>query len=209
MPAPAKPPAVIRLAVRGLRSPLAGPFDLDVAAGECVAISGPSGSGKSLLLRMIADLDPNTGDVSVNGAPREDMTAPSWRRQAPYVAAESAWWTDRVAGHFPPDRLDAARQLGARVGLGAELFDAAVLRLSTGERQRLAILRALVLDPPLLLLDEPTAPLDPEATRQVEILLRERMRSGMALVVATHDARQAVRLGARRFRMRDRQMVAA
>jgi ABC-type lipoprotein export system ATPase subunit len=125
------------------------------------------------------------------------------------VAAESGWWRDRVAEHFASDRLAAARELGARLGLPDELFDGPVLRLSTGEKQRIAIIRALVLDPPVLLLDEPTAPLDPASTKQVEEVLKERLKGGLALIVVTHDGRQAKRLGARHFRMRDRRMSPA
>jgi len=198
-----------RLTVRELTSPLAGPFDLELAPGEAAAISGPSGSGKSLFLRMVADLDPNTGQVALDGAARETMSPTDWRRRAPYVAAESGWWCDGVAEHFSPDRLAAARELGAEVGLAAELFDGPVLRLSTGEKQRLAIIRALVLDPPALLLDEPTAPLDPDSTRQMETILRRRLRGGLSLVVVTHDAHQAKRLGARHYLMRDRKMSPA
>ncbi|HEX3699124.1 MAG TPA: ATP-binding cassette domain-containing protein [Phenylobacterium sp.] len=198
-----------RLRLRDLKSPLAGPFDLELAAGQAAAISGPSGSGKSLFLRMVADLDPNEGEVALDGAARAAMSPTDWRRRAPYVAAESGWWRDRVAEHFAPDRLAAAREIGARVGLADELFDGPVLRLSTGEKQRLAIIRALVLDPPALLLDEPTAPLDPDSTRQVEDVLRERLKGGLALVVVTHDERQAKRLDARHFLMRDRRMSPA
>lgn len=198
-----------RLSVRGLTSALAGPFDLELSAGDCVAISGPSGSGKSLFLRMVADLDPNTGDVALDGASRAGMPAPAWRRRVPYVAAESGWWRDGVAEHFAPDRRKDAGRLAERFGLPPELMEGPVQRLSTGERQRLAIIRALVLDPPVLLLDEPTAPLDPEATARVEAVLRERLAAGMALVVVTHDVRQAERLGAQRFLMRERRMSPA
>jgi putative ABC transport system ATP-binding protein len=210
-PADARQPAAraVRLTVRELSSPLAGPFDLGLAAGEAAAISGPSGSGKSLFLRMVADLDPNSGEVALYGVARETLGPTDWRRRAPYVAAESGWWRDRVAEHFAPDRLAAARDLGGEMGLAAELFDGPVLRLSTGEKQRLAILRALVLDPPVLLLDEPTAPLDPESTRQVEAILKRRLNRGLSLVVVTHDARQAQRLGARHYLMRDRRMSPA
>jgi ABC-type iron transport system FetAB ATPase subunit len=208
-PASRPVPAPPRLSLRDLQSPLAGPFDLDLAHGECAAISGPSGSGKSLFLRMVADLDPNTGEVALDGAPRAAMSAPEWRRKTPYVAAESGWWRDQVADHFAPERLAAAREIGRRVGLAGELFDGPVLRLSTGEKQRLAIIRALVIDPPALLLDEPTAPLDPDSTKQVEHILRERLKAGMALVVVTHDQHQAKRLGARHLLMRDRKMSPA
>lgn len=195
-----------RLAIQDLQSPLAGPFDLELRPGEAAAVSGASGSGKSLFLRMVADLDPNTGEVALDGRRRPAMSPTDWRRRVPYVAAESGWWRDRVADHFAPDRLAQARELGARVGLAGELFEGPVLRLSTGEKQRLAIVRALVLEPPALLLDEPTAPLDPESTRQVEHELKARLKGGMALIVVTHDARQAGRLGARHFLMRDRKM---
>jgi ABC-type iron transport system FetAB ATPase subunit len=201
--AEAAPP---RLSIRELQSPLAGPFDLELAAGEAAAISGPSGSGKSLFLRMVADLDPNTGEVALDGRARPAISPTDWRRRVPYVAAESGWWRDRVADHFAPERLAAARELGKQVGLADELFDGPVLRLSTGEKQRIAIIRALVLEPPALLLDEPTAPLDPDSTKQVEEVLKARLKDGLALIVVTHDARQAKRLDARHFLMRDRKM---
>ena len=158
---------------------------------------------------MVADLDPNTGEVALDGTARQDLSPTDWRRRAPYVAAQSGWWRDRVAEHFAPDRLAAARELGARVGLAAELFDGPVLRLSTGEKQRLAIIRALVLDSPVLLLDEPTAPLDPDSTRQMETILKDRLKAGLTLIVVTHDQHQARRLGARHYRMRDRRMSPA
>ena len=198
-----------RLSIQGLKSPLAGPFDVQLAAGDCLVIDGASGSGKSLFLRMIADLDPNEGEVRLDGQPRQTMSAPDWRRQVPYVAADSGWWADEVAAHFAPAAYDAAREMAARLGLPDELFDGPVSRLSTGERQRLAIIRALVLDAPVLLLDEPTAPLDPAATRQVEAVLRERLAGGAAIVLVSHDSRQAGRLKAQRRTMRDRRLEAA
>ncbi|MBO0710445.1 MAG: ATP-binding cassette domain-containing protein, partial [Acetobacteraceae bacterium] len=76
-----------RLRLAGLRSHLAGPFDLAVQPGECVAITGPSGSGKSLFLRMIADLDPNDGEAWLDGRARGSFAAPAWRRRVLYSAA--------------------------------------------------------------------------------------------------------------------------
>src|ERR1700693_349470 len=92
------------LLVKQLRSQFAGPFELNLGSGECAAITGPSGSGKSLFLRMLADLDPNEGEVWLNGRERASMPAPEWRRQATYVSAESGWWADPVIEHFPPPR---------------------------------------------------------------------------------------------------------
>jgi len=207
-PAPPTPETPPRLSLKDLQSPLAGPFTLSLPSSGCAAISGHSGSGKSLFLRMIADLDPNTGEIAIDGVPRASLGAPAWRRRAPYVAAESGWWRDRVAEHFTADQLAPARALAARLDLAPELIDGPVQRLSTGERQRLAIIRALVLDSPVLLLDEPTGPLDPDSAAKVEAVLEERLRGGTSMIIVTHDVRQGERLGARRFVMRDRRLEA-
>lgn len=204
-----EPPPEPRLSLRSLRSDLAGPFDFTLAAGACAAVSGASGSGKSLFLRMIADLDPNEGEVRLDGGPRAAMAAPDWRRRVPYVAAESGWWRDTVVEHFAPDKLDQARTLAARLGVGAAQVDGPVIRLSTGERQRLALVRALVLDSPVLLLDEPTGPLDPVSVGQVEDLLRERLAAGVSVLLVSHDPAQAARLGAARYVMNDRHLAPA
>ena len=204
---PAEPPPRLRLA--GLRSALAGPFDLTLAAGECVAITGPSGAGKSLLLRMIADLDPNEGEVWLDGQERRTWSAPAWRRQVVYNAAEAGWWADRVAPHFPGAALTATRALAPRLGLDPALLDAAVARLSTGERQRLALLRALAGDPSVLLLDEPTGALDEASTGLVEALLAARLATGTTILMVTHNPAQAARMGKRHLRLADRRLVAA
>lgn len=198
-----------RLRVANLHSRLAGPFDLEVAAGRCIAIAGPSGAGKSLLLRMIADLDPNQGEVFLDGAERHSFGAPAWRRQVVYSAAEPGWWFDTVAPHFPGQTLEIARRLAPRLGLGADLLDGPVIRLSTGERQRLALIRAMALESPVLLLDEPTGALDQDSTRLVEALLRERLTAGTAMLLVSHSPEQAARLGDRHFRMVQRRLVAA
>jgi ABC-type iron transport system FetAB ATPase subunit len=183
------------LSVRDLASPVLGPVSLEVGAGECVAVMGASGAGKSLLLRAIADLDPNDGDVSLNGAARNAMPANAWRRQLALVPAESGWWADSVGEHFiaaPPDMslLDA-------LGLAAEALTWTVARLSSGEKHRLAILRALSLRPKALLLDEPTASLDETSTGRLEAVLQQQSADGVPIVLVTHDAAQAERLAMR------------
>ncbi|MDB5482378.1 MAG: transporter related [Caulobacteraceae bacterium] len=194
------------LRVEGLKSALAGPFTLEVARGAVLAISGASGAGKSLFLRMVADLDPNEGEVGLNGVSRASLPANQWRRRIPYVAAESGWWAQTVHDHFAPNQLDRARSLAERLGVGAAPFDGPVDRLSTGERQRLALVRAFILDPPGLLLDEPTGPLDPVSVQKVEVFLQERLAAGTAIVLVSHDPAQGARLGARRMRMVDRKL---
>jgi len=189
------------LVVKELRSEFAGPFELNLGAGACVAITGPSGSGKSLFLRMIADLDPNQGKVWLNGIERASLPAPEWRKRATYVAAESGWWADTVIEHFAANKRSEVATLASGLGLHADLLDASIARLSTGEKQRLSLVRALLPSPLVLLLDEPTGPLDEESVVRVEALLRERMATGTSIVLVTHDSRQAERLGDQRYRM--------
>ncbi len=175
--------------------------------GECLAISGESGAGKSLFLRMVADLDPNDGEVSLDGVARASLPAHLWRRRAPYVAAESGWWAQQVHDHFAAGQLDRARRLAGQMGVGDAPFDGAVDRLSTGERQRLALVRALILDSPALLLDEPTGPLDPVSASRVEAVLLDRLAGGTVIILVSHDPAQGPRLGARRMRMADRRLA--
>ena len=188
------------LLVKELRSEFAGPFELNLGTGACTAITGPSGSGKSLFLRMIADLDPNEGKVWLNGKERASMPAPQWRKRATYVSAESGWWADRVIEHFDVNRRSEVAALAARLGLRVDLLDAPIAQLSTGEKQRFSLARVLP-SPPVLLLDEPTGPLDEESVAQVEALLQERMASGTSILLVTHDPNQAERLGSQRYRM--------
>jgi len=195
-----------RLRIDGLRSPLAGPFDLEVGGGECVAITGPSGSGKSLFLRMVADLDPSEGQVWLDQRERAGFSGPAWRRQVAYAAAEPGWWSEQVAAHFTD--LAAAKALASRFGLLPAMLDGPVLRLSTGERQRLALVRTLVTDPPVLLLDEPTGALDVASVGLVEAMLREHLARGAAMLLVTHDSALAQRLGHRHLAMHERRLVA-
>jgi putative ABC transport system ATP-binding protein len=189
------------LHVKGLRSAFAGPFELNLVNGSCAAITGPSGSGKSLFLRMIADLDPNEGEIWLNGRERASMPAPEWRKQVTYVSAESGWWADTVIEHFSATARSEIVALSARLGVRPDLLDAPVAQLSTGEKQRLSLVRALLPNPPVLLLDEPTGPLDEDSVTQVEALLQERLAAGTSILLVTHNPAQAERLGIRRYRM--------
>ncbi len=195
----------VRLRAAGLRSAFAGPFDLDLPAGHCLAITGPSGAGKSLFLRMLADLDEHEGEAWLDGVPRSGMTAPDWRRRVGYVAAEPGWWHDGVGEHFSADPSN----LLTRLGLPADILRRPVARCSTGERQRLALARALAGRPPVLLLDEPTGALDAESTDLAEAVLRGAMADGAAMVLVTHNPAQALRLGTRQARIEGGRMLAA
>jgi ABC-type iron transport system FetAB ATPase subunit len=197
------------LRIVNLHSRLAGPFDLAIAAGECVAITGPSGSGKSLFLRMVADLDPSQGDVFLDDVERRSLPAPAWRRRVVYSAAEPGWWSEAVADHFRGDAMEFARGMAPKLGLAPGSLEGPVVRLSTGERQRLALIRALALASPVLMLDEPTGALDQESTLLVEDVLRERMAAGIIIAMVTHSPEQAGRLGDRHLRMAERHLVPA
>ncbi len=185
------------LRIRGLARSGLAPVDLDLASGECVAVLGPSGAGKTLLLRAIADLDPNQGEASLGGEPRSGMSGPAWRRRVGYLAAESGWWADGVGAHFA-DR-DAAAPIVDALGLPADVFGWQVARTSTGERQRLALARLLEQAPEIMLLDEPTSGLDAAAAAWAETLIRERLAAGAAALIATHDPALAERIAARRL----------
>jgi putative ABC transport system ATP-binding protein len=167
------------------------PVDLELAAGERVFLSGPSGSGKTLLLRAIADLDPHAGEVWLDGIRRSQVPAPDWRRRVSLLPAEAHWWADRVGDHFPRP----VAPLLADLGFGPETLDWAVSRLSTGERQRLALARVLANGPEALLLDEATANLDPPNRERVEALVEAyRVEHAAAVLWVSHDPDQRARL---------------
>ena len=194
------------LIVNGLRTKAGGPADFSLRGGEIIAVRGPSGSGKSLMLRAIADLDPAEGEVSLDGTKRARIPAPEWRRRVAFVPAESGWWDDRVREHFPDGGGDTA--LIEALGLDPAALDWEVRRLSTGERHRLAIARALVRKPEVWLFDEPTAALDAEAARRVEAVITQGRDRGAAILLVTHDDAQATRLADRTLTMAHGRLVA-
>jgi putative ABC transport system ATP-binding protein len=185
------------LSISNLSGTGIGPIDLKLANGDVVAITGPSGAGKSLMLRAIADLDPNQGELLLDGEERATFHAPDWRRRVSYVAAETSWWAERVGDHF--EDKDAAIRLLEEVGLGEAAMEWSIPRLSTGEKQRLGLARSLLRKPRVLLLDEPTSALDEANRGLVEDLLRKQSDEGCAIIIVTHDPTQAERLKARTY----------
>jgi ABC-type iron transport system FetAB ATPase subunit len=173
------------LTIRGLTCPGLAPFDLELVAGEAVVVLGPSGSGKSILLRAIADLDPNDGFVALGSEGRATMAAPEWRRRVTYLVAESGWWDEKVLAHF--NDVAAGRRLFPALNLANAAMEWDVSRLSTGERQRLALARVFAQKPEVMLLDEPTSGLDAEVVRAVEAVLQECLQAGAGMLFVTHD----------------------
>lgn len=209
MPETSKPASQAATATAGLvledlRIFHLGAGHLTLAAGECASLSGPSGSGKSLFLRAIADLLPHEGRVSLDGRPRSGQPAPAWRRQVMLMPPEPAWWMPRVGDHFPDGRLP---ETAARLNLPAGMADRDPAGLSSGEGQRLAFLRALARQPRVLLLDEPSANLDADNARCLEALLRDWLEQGGMAVLVSHDADQCRRLCRKHWRIRDNQVV--
>src|SRR5882757_4429358 len=119
------------LQVRDLRTNILNPASFALSAGECIALRGPSGAGKTLLLRAIADLDPNAGSVRLQGRDRATIPGPEWRRLLGYVPAEPGWWAKTVGGHLGSS--PAAVPILARLGFPEETKAWPISRLSTGE----------------------------------------------------------------------------
>ena len=193
-----------RLITEGLRTICGGPFSFLVERGECVALSGPSGCGKTLLLRALADLDPAEGNVRLDGEDRAEMLAPDWRRKVAWLPAESAWWFDRVGDHFsnPWKKLDERIQGLETLGFQRDVLRWNVERLSTGERQRLALFRLLLNEPLVLLLDEPTAALDVSNAWNVEeVVSNYRKSTGAAVLWVSHDPEQIARVSDRHLHL--------
>ncbi|OZB79812.1 MAG: hypothetical protein B7X28_07945 [Halothiobacillus sp. 13-55-253] len=171
------------------------PVSLQLEAGEILTIYGQSGIGKSQFLRALADLTPHTGDVLLDGVSQTKIRPENWRQQVGYVPAESGWWADVVAQHFSEQPPEVWLSM---LSLAPELLDAPVERLSTGERQRLALVRALVLQPKVLLLDEPTANLDQRNAQKLIELVKTYAQSEQAAVIwVSHDVDERALLGNR------------
>ena len=160
---------------------------LTARSGQCVGLYGPSGSGKSLMLRAIADLIPHGGQVWLDDILSDRVSGHQWRQWIGLLPAEAAWWFDSVGEHFNPIPDTWLTSLG----LDPEVFTWQVRRLSSGERQRLALLRLLANTPRVLLLDEPTANLDAENTARVEHLINDyRLDRRPVIVWVSHDPGQ-------------------
>jgi putative ABC transport system ATP-binding protein len=174
------------------------PFDLEVTAGEFIAIKGASGSGKTtLLLTLGGMLRPSDGTVSFDG---EDLYSQSSTARAEYRATEVGFVFQMF--HLVPylgveENVRLAMRNGAMTQRPRELLEQFGLghrlthtpgELSAGERQRVALARALVNEPRLILADEPTGNLDPENDRQVFEHLSEFHRAGGTVIVVTHGS---------------------
>jgi len=171
------------------------PTNLHLSPGSCLGLHGNSGSGKTLLLRAIADLDVNTGEVLLESIPRSRFTAPQWRRKVGLLPAESQWWGDSVGEHAP----HWSSELLSALGFSEDVLNWQTGRLSSGEKQRLALVRMLANQPQVLLLDEPTANLDSANTTAVENIIHDYLQQNQAAAIwVSHDPAQLGRVAASR-----------
>lgn len=178
--------------------------DLSITSGSSVAIMGPSGSGKSLLLKVIAGLVPATeGSVRIDGVDlwsASERSLVGIRKRYGFVFQDSALWQNITARnnvalpfqYHNPDASgaeinDSIAALARRLSVDFDL-DQRPSRLSAGERKAVAFMRALVLKPRGLFLDEPTGGLDEERRQRVLSLVRQMHADGVTLVMASHDA---------------------
>lgn len=188
--------------------------NLGVQEGEAYCILGGSGAGKSMLLRTIVRLhDATSGQVLLGGVPVTDMPVGTLRRRVGLVQQNPAMLEGSVEDNIrygleqaelPEEEVELrTREALGHACLADDCHDRRADRLSGGERQRVAIARAHALRPEILLLDEPTAALDPRTTREVEeAILRLKGERGSTMIVVTHDLAQARRLGDRTALMR-------
>ncbi len=173
-------------------------ISLTIAAGAPTLIVGPNGSGKTTLLRLCMGLAaPTSGRISWGGRSDAAPTRRAFVFQRPVMlrrsAAANLLYALAQAGAPRAERAIRAARLLERVGL-ADLASRPARLLSGGEQQRLAVARALARDPEVLLLDEPTANLDPAATRALEEIVLTAAQSGIKVVMTSHDLGQVRRL---------------
>ncbi|MGE0715456.1 MAG: ABC transporter ATP-binding protein [Alphaproteobacteria bacterium] len=180
---------------------------LDVAKGALVALVGPNGAGKTTLLRAVAGILPHVGRVLVAGRDAATLTPAMRARAVAYLPQQRdiAWRLSardvvalgrlphRPAGRGPSEADRAAVERALRDVDAATLADRPATRLSGGERARVLLARALAQEAPLLLVDEPTAALDPFHQLHVMALLRARADEGASVVAVLHDLASAAR----------------
>jgi ABC-2 type transport system ATP-binding protein len=177
-----------------------------VARGEIVALLGPNGAGKTTTMRMLAGLiAPTSGTIAIDGVMLTRATGTAVRSRVGFLTEAPGLW-ERLTVRENLDlyaRLYGVANAARTIDRLLETFElsarasAPTAELSKGTRQKVALARALLHDPVVLLLDEPTSGLDPEVTRSVRVLLDERRAAGCSILVSTHNLDEAERLADR------------
>ena len=187
------------------------PLSLTIEAGEFFVLVGPSGSGKTTLLKMLNRLiEPTSGQILLNQEDIRDKDLRQLRLDTGYVlqqialfpnltVAENIELIPEMKGWAKKERREAARTLLEQVGLSADKYlERYPAELSGGEQQRIGILRAIVAQPKVLLMDEPFSALDPISRRQLQELTKQLHEDlGLTIVFVTHDMKEALTLADR------------
>ena len=182
-----------------------GPVDLELDQGEIAGLYGASGTGKSRLLRALADLDDHQGEVFLVSQKQEGTRPCEWRTKVALLPAETYWWFDTVAEHFNHFPVEEAKLLGFDPSVGGWQ----VSRLSSGEKQRLGLLRLLENKPQVLLLDEPTANLDETNTGLFEKFVQKYIEAHRACAIwVSHDTKQLGRIAKHVYQLRSGEILA-
>lgn len=192
-------------------------LDFTLSTGDRVAVTGPSGSGKSVFMRALALLDPlNSGEIFWRGKQAKGGGIPAYRRHVSYIAQRPAMLEGSVEDNlrypfslkvYEDLKFDrgAVLRLAAEAGRGDGFLDKQYSELSGGEAQIAALIRVLQLQPDVLLLDEPTAALDPESSREIETLVTAWFNGAKdhdrAYLWVSHDQAQAERMSDRHLTM--------
>ncbi len=195
-------------------------LNLRIPAGQTVALIGPSGCGKSTLLRLMLGLQaPTAGSITFEGHPVTPRSAPALRRRMGYViqggglfphlcAADNVELLPRHLGWTRQRIADRRLELGSLARIDPSLWSRYPAQLSGGQAQRIALVRALMSDPDVLLLDEPLGALDPLVRMELQEELRDIVRKlGKTVVLVTHDLGEAAYLADRIVLLRDGSIV--
>ena len=200
----------VTLAYPGRREPALSGVTCEIRPGEHIIVTGPSGAGKSSLIALLLRLvDPTAGTIEVAGTALADIAADAWRDQLAWVPQRAHLFDDTVAANIALGRPGAAvadiRQAARLAGADRFIMDLADgyqtpvgergLRLSSGQRQKIAVARAFLRDAPLLLLDEPTAHLDPFSAGQLQESIAALMTARTVIQVTHRDPGDAAVTG--------------